>query len=269
MTASFGPCASWDPIWTCDVSAKSPTATGYAAAAATEIIWAMTGRQFGTCTTTLRPCRKSCSGDSWWGGYGLPWQGLGYSGLGYAYGGGRYGFWFDLACGSCQGTCSCAHVSEVELPAPVDHIVTVMMDGTPMATGAYRVDNNRLLVRTDGQRWPRCNNLTFDDTHAGTWSVTAAYGQAVPVSGRMAVGELACEFLKALDGQDCRLPAGLQSLARQGVTINFPEIGSLIRDGITGLYLTDHFVASVNPGKLITRSRVYGVDRPVTRRTNT
>lgn len=265
MTANaFGPCSAWDPIWICDVSAKSPTATGYAAQAATEIIWAMSGRQFGLCTVTLRPCRRTCFGDSWWSPYGEPWNTSSYVGpFGFN------SFWFDLSCGSCMGGCSCSEVPEVVLPAPVSRIVQVKMDGTPMATGAYRVDNNRLLVRTDGQRWPRCNNLARDDTYAGTWSVTAQYGQDVPVSGQLSVGEMACEILKAMDGEDCRLPAGIQSLARQGIEINFPEVGTLIKDGITGLYLVDQFVAAVNPSHLKARSRVYSVDVPPHRRAGT
>jgi hypothetical protein len=149
----------------------------------------------------------------------------------------------------------------------VSSIVSVKMDGTPMVTGAYRLDNDHLLVRTDGQKWPRCNDLTKDDTQAGTWSVTALYGQTVPVGGQLAVGELACELMRAMNGEDCRLPTGLQSLARQGVTINFADLGSLMKDGITGFDLVDRFIGSVNPNKLQQRSRVYSVDRPAHRRT--
>lgn len=265
---AFGPCSAWTPIWTCDVSAKSPTATGYAAQSATEIVWAMSGRQYGLCEVTLRPCRRSCYDDGWWGIFGQPWT-TSYYGAGYSYGGFGPGYWFDLSCGSCAGGCSCSEVPEVVLPAPVSSIVRVKMDGTPMATGSYRVDDNRLLVRTDGQRWPRCNNMTLDDSQPGTWSVTALFGQDVPVSGQLAVGEMACEILRAMDGEDCRLPAGVQSLVRQGVEINFPEVGTLIRDGITGLYLVDQFIAAVNPSHLRARSRVYSVDRRPPRRAGT
>jgi hypothetical protein len=236
-------------------------------AAATEIVWALSGRQFGLCEVTLRPCRRTCYGDTWWSMYGEPWS-TGYYGAAYGYNN-QYGFWFDLGCGSCRGGCSCSELSEVVLPAPVSSIVSVKMDGTPMATGAYRVDNNRLLVRTDGQRWPRCNNMTLDDTHAGTWSVTALYGQDVPVSGQFAVGEMACQILRAMQGQDCRLPPGVQSLVRQGVEIRFPEVGELLKEGRTGLYLVDSFVTTVNPNRLKTRSRVYSVDTPPHRRAGT
>lgn len=269
MSSDFGPCSPWTPIWTCDLSAKTPLATGQAVAAATSIVWALSGRQFGLCQTTLRPCRKTCYDSGWWAGYGDAWGSIGYAGPGWDYGTGRLGFWFDLSCGSCSGGCSCKEVSEVKLPSPVSSIVQVKMDGTPMATGAYRVDNNRLLVRTDGQRWPRCNDLSKDDTQPGTWSVTALYGQDVPVGGQLAVGEMACEILAAMSGQDCRLPPGVQNLTREGVSISFPEVGSLFAKGRTGLYLVDSFITTVNPNRLPVRSRVYSVDHPVHRRAGT
>lgn len=266
----FGPCNDWTPIWTCPerVSTASPTATGYAVAAATEIVWALSGRRFGTCEITLRPCRRECYSDQWWANTGSIWYGGVYAPWGYPYAG-PSGYWFDSSCGACSGTCSCSEISEVLLPSPVSSIVSVKMDGTPMATGAYRVDNNRLLVRLDGERWPRCNNLAVADTEPGSWSVTALYGQPVPVAGQLAVGEMACEFLRALAGEDCRLPAGVQSIARQGVTINFPDAGEFLKEGRTGFDLVDRFLAAVNPYHKAQRSRVYSVDRMPHRRAGT
>jgi hypothetical protein len=200
--------------------------------------------------------------------YGAGWANT-YTSPGYAYSVGRFGTWFDLGCGSCGGECSCSVVSEAILPFPVSTVIRVTMDGTPMATGAYRVDDNRRLVRTDGGHWPRCNDLSKNDDQPGTWSVTASYGEDVPVSGRMAVGELACEILKAMDGEDCRLPAGLISLARQGVTISLPQPGDLWKDGKTGLFLCDAFISTVNPGNLTRRARVFSVDHRPPRRAGT
>lgn len=267
---NYGPCSAWTPIWTCDVSTASPAMTGYAAQAATEIVWALSGRQFGLCSVTLRPCRKSCMDTTWWSTFGGTWYGESAWGLangyGYAYAG-PWGYWTDIACGQCLGSCTCTEISEVDLPSPVSSIVTVKMDGTPMVTGAYRLDNDHLLVRTDGLKWPRCNDLTKDDTQPGTWSITALYGQDVPVGGQLAVGEMACEIMRAMRGEDCRLPAGVQSIARQGVTINFPDAGEFLKEGRTGFDLTDRFLSAVNPYHLTARSRVYSVDRPAHRRT--
>lgn len=265
MPSDFGPCQDWPIYWTCPerVSTASPTATGLAVSAATSILWALSGRRFDTCTITLRPCRQNCadSGALW--DYPI-WSGLNYTGP-YA-----DWFWLPSMCGACGNTCSCGAVPEVILPAPVSRIVEVKVDGSPLATGgAYRIDNNRRLVRTDGSDWPRCNNLLLEDTQVGTWSVTAEYGEAVPESGQLAMGELACELLKGMSGEDCRLPPGVTQLVRQGVTISYPDVGQLLKDGRTGLYLVDLFLASENPFGTKQRARVYSIDQPRSRRTGT
>ena len=259
MTTDFGPCDPWNVRWICDVSTESPTATGAAVTAATYTLWALSGRQFGTCAVTLRPCRRECYDQSWWNSYSLPWTSY------WDYADSNYP-WFVLGCGGCRGSCSCSAVSEVVLPSPVQSIVTVKLDGVVAPTGSYRLDNNRLLVRTDGQQWPSCNNLNKDDTQPGTWSVTAVYGQPVPKMGEVAMGELACEILKAMAGEECRLPPGVTQLTRQGVSISVPDIGDLFRDGKTGLYLVDMFLSASNPHKLQQRGRIYSPDRMPHRR---
>lgn len=265
MTADFGPCDPWPVRWVCDVSAESPAATRIAVESATRILWALTGRQFGTCTTTLRPCRQDCT-ESWphggWDMWGLPTT------YGYGYLDGMY--WYPLGCGGCNsGSCGCERVAETRLPDVVSSVTQVKIDGAVLSPSAYRVDNNRLLVRTDGQQWPRCNNLNKNDTDTGTWSVTAVYGQDVPEGGKLAAGELACEILKAMRGEDCRLPAGVTQLVRQGVTISVPDFGDILMHGRTGLYLCDMFIMSENPGHLRQRGRVYSVDHPTQRRAGT
>jgi hypothetical protein len=260
-----GPCDDWPVTWTCDVDTLNPAVTGAAVSMATAALWALTGMRFGTCEITLRPCARSCDDGRFYDDFGPPWEG----GRSYPQPALIGGLWFNLTCGSCAGGCSCSTVSEVLLPAPVHTIVEVLIDGTPMASGAYRVDNNRLLVRTDGGVWPRCNDLSKEDTEEGTWSVTATYGEALPDGASLAVGQLACEIAKAAAGGDCKLPAGLQQLVRQGVTISYPDVGELFRQGRTGLYLVDLFVSTWNPYGLRQRSRVYSVDRPTVRRAGT
>lgn len=264
MTGQFGPCADWPVQWTCDVATLNPAVTGLAVASATETLWALSGRRFGLCEVTLRPCRRDCYDGRFYDDFGPPWTGA----RSYPQPALIGGQWFNLTCGSCSD-CACGTVSEALLPAPVHSIVEVKVDGTPLVTGAYRVDNNRLLVRTDGGRWPRCNDLTRADSEAGTWSVTARFGEVPPEGAALAMGELACEIAKAADGQDCRLPAGVQQLVRQGVTISYPDVGELFAKGRTGLYLVDMFVATWNPSGLRSRSRVYRVDQPTVRRAGT
>jgi hypothetical protein len=155
------------------------------------------------------------------------------------------------------------------LPAPVNEIIEVKVDGAPLVTGAYRVDDNRMLVRVDGESWPHCNDLTKADTEVGTWSVTFTVGQPVPEGGKWAVGELACQLIRAKNGEDCRLPRTVSRLVRQGVTIEFPDMIDLFKNGLTGLYLVDLFVKSVNPAGLVQRSRTYSVDDVLARRAGT
>lgn len=263
LTTTFGPCEPWPVRWPCDVSTESPTVTAQAVQFATEVAWAMSGRQFGLCEVTLRPCRRTC-GDDYWNPYFTEFSGAAGGFVQPALIGGQ---WFNLMCGGCAGNhCSCSSISEVKLPAPVHSIVEVKVDGSPLVTGAYRLDDNRLLVRTDGDDWPRCNDLNKNDTEIGTWSVTAEFGQPVPEGGAWAVGELACEFISAINGNDCRLPRQVTQLARQGVTITFPSLTELFTNRQTGLYLFDLFIATWNPHKLNRRSGVYSVDGVLSRR---
>jgi hypothetical protein len=160
-------------------------------------------------------------------------------------------------------------ISEAVMPSPVYSIVEVKLDGTPMVTGSYRVDDYRLLVRTDGDSWPTCNDLTKNDTEVGTWSVTAQFGEPVPVLGQIAVGELACEFKKALLGEECLLSQNVQSLVRQGVSITFADPNEALAHGLTSLRFVDMFIQAENPAGLRARSRVFDIDGPGFRLTGT
>lgn len=257
-----GPCEDWPVTWVCDVSCESPTVTGEAVSVATEVVWALSGRQFGLCTVTLRPCRLECS-DYPWPGNRADW--IEWAGVDWINPSLISGTWFNVLCGKCTTGCSCTSISEVLLPAPVHSIVEVKVDGVVVSGSGYRLDDNRRLVRL-GDEWPTCNDLNLADTEPNTWSVTARYGIEVPVGGAWAVGELACELIRARNGEDCRLPRNVTQLVRQGVTIQFPNIIELIREGLTGLYLVDQFVATWNPTGLRRRSGVYSVDRPPHRR---
>jgi hypothetical protein len=250
---SFGPCQSWPVLWSScqELETASPTVTGRAVAAATHVLWSLTGQRFGECQVTLRPCRRSCYAAAPWPG-GTSWpQPLLHGGL-----------WFNLTCGGCAGDCSCSSLSEAVLPAPVSSIVAVKVDGVTLpVTGAYRIDDNRKLVRL-GASWPTCNDLTLADTQPGTWSVAALYGEPVPDLGQLAVGELACELMKSMRGVDCRLPQSVTQLARQGVTISMPDPTQMLDKGRLGLYLSDLFIRSVNPYGLQSASEVFSVDHP-------
>lgn len=260
MTAPLsGPCTAWDPLWgSCSIPTVSPCTTGDAAAMATEVMWQASGQRFGTCPVTIRPCRRQCStnwaGPRWWNA----WPRSLYAA--------EHG-WIDMSCGTCTSGCSCTTMSEALLPAPVDAVTTVIVDGVVLDPSAYRVDDNRMLVRTDGLTWPTCQNMTLPDTATGTWSVTVEVGEPVPVLGRQAVGELACEMLKACAGEDCQLPANVTSLIRQGVNVQYPPHAA--QEIAERGYFGGLFIQTYNPNRLQGRPVVYDVDAPRFRRAGT
>ena len=65
MSTEFGPCADWPVRFPCEIVCSSPEASGSAVRFATDVVWALSGRQFGTCEVTLRPCRNDCMDAPW------------------------------------------------------------------------------------------------------------------------------------------------------------------------------------------------------------
>lgn len=250
----IGPCEPWPAVWCCDLTGATPAATGMALQAATEVLWGLSGRQFGECIVNdLRPCRSECGIFNFydrpeWAGWGWPRPAL------------IAGQWYNLGCGgSCSGGCSCNTVEEFVLPVQASRIVQIVIDGEVLPTGSYRMDNFRYVVRTDGGQWPWCNDLSID-FGPGAWSVTIAVGKEVPITGQLAVGELACEIIKMCAFEDCALPTNARRITRQGVTVDTPEITAKLQNGAMGLEYVDMFVATFNPNRLASRSKSYSPD---------
>lgn len=262
----FGPCEPWEPIWNCNISLITGAAevTGVAVQAASEILYQLTAQRFGLCNVKLRPCRKSCQSSfpwySWWeyGTYPQPywWNGT----------------WYNLACNSCPGdSCSCIGLAETELPGPIAGITEVKLNGEVLVEGVdYRVDDYRKLVRLGGDPWPFCQDMRLEDTEDNTWSVTAEYGEIVPTIGRMAVGELALEFVKYLLCDDsCQLPYGVVDVSRQGISMTIQSTHDLIKEGLLNLRMCALFIQATNPERLTARAAVYDLDAPTFRAVGT
>lgn len=267
MTATQGPCAAWDPIWCCTLSAGALAATGLALDAATEVLYHLSGQRFGLCTFTLRPCRHECAADGGWPGFGGWWE---WGAVPYPRPLLFDGVWSNVTCGVCGDRCSCTGLSEAWLPGPIGTIIQVKLDGTVLVSGSdYRVDDFRKLIRLGGGVWPVCQDMNLADTEVGTWSVTLTIGETVPVIGRYAVGELACEIARGCAGETCVLPANATQITRQGISIDFPTFSELLANGSLGLRWSDLFVATYNPQRLRARPRVFDVDGPAFRRVGT
>lgn len=226
-------------------------------------VWAATGRRFGLCTRTVRPCGRTCnqrgnSGYFWSDGTWLP----------YIFN----GVWRNCWCGcdGGMGCCTCEPACQVWLNGPVAAIPAtgISQDGDIVPVDAWRVDvdNGTWLVRTDGDCWPECQDYNVD-SGVGTFFVTYQQGLEVPSVLSRAAGELACEWAKSCLGQPCRLPQRVQSLTRQGVSISMVSIDDLLRRGLTGVETVDSVIASYNPYGLRSRPRIVSPDWPPASRT--
>lgn len=253
-------CQPWPYVWCGDLAGVNPAVTGHAVMAASEILWSATGNRFGNCDVAIRPCRKDCTSqwpqDVIWsdgvltrgGHWGWPWPSL------------VNGVWLNLACGFCEGDCSCGPVSEVLLSERLQTIVSMTIDGVSIPASGYAVYDGQRLVRSGGGTWPMCQDFTVTGG-PGTWVINAVFGAPVPKSGEMAVGTLALEIAKMCSGQDCNLPQWVQKVTRQGVSMERLSAKEMFEAGLTGLYLTDLFINTWNPGHIRDRARAYSPDK--------
>lgn len=260
-----GPCQPYEYISRCTIPTGSEALTGYALEIASEIIYYLSGQRFDSCQITIRPCRKSCGGNDW-PFISNSWWEVG-SGIMPAK---INGAWYNLACGMCGDSCSCTMISETILPGPVQRVVQVVVDGVALTADVdYRLDDYRKLVRLGGAMWPLCNDFNKSLTEVGTWGVTAIYGEPLPTLGKLAVGELFCEVLNDLIGDDCSLPSNVTEVVRQGLTMTLESSEEAAQDGFTGLKWVDRFIQTYNPTALRARPQMYDLDAPTFRVTGT
>ena len=225
-----------------------------ATAIAVEVLWALSGRRFGLCPVTVRPCHPGCvafddharSGAGWWSSSGsliVP------------------------GCGCAGDSCSCTRLYEVALPGPVHDVSRVSIDGVVIDAASYLVYDHRWLVRVRDGVWPRCQDLRVADDAVGAFTVTYRRGVPVPAGGQWAAGQYTCEVAKACTGDaTCRLPRRVASVVRQGVQTTFVDPAQLARDGMTGLPEVDAWLRAVNPYRLPRDTVVWSPDLPQQRR---
>jgi hypothetical protein len=248
-----GPCLDYEPVFTfCPLPAGSELVSGAALQAASELLYYATAQRFDSCQVTLRPCRRDCfSGSSgfagWWNGtWPQPYK--------------INGQWYNLTCGSCGDGCSCTEISETVLPGPVQSIVQVTVNGVILTPDVdYRLDDYRKLVRL-GDVWPLCNDYNRDISQTDTWSVTAVYGEPLPMLGRLAAGQLTTEITKDLLCGSCNLPPGVTNITRQGVSMTLEDAQQLVDTDLFGLRYVDRFIRTYNPHHLMARAQVYDLD---------
>ena len=206
-----------------DVSGSELAMIDMATELAIDVLWALSGRQFGACLEIVRPCPSACQSAA------------------------RRG-----VC-ACGGGCLAVGPTVVRLPGPVHSVEAVRIGGDSLDQDQWRLDGD-LLYRVGGV-WPS-QDLTRPDDDPGTWSVTYRRGVAPPEYVGRLVGVLAAEFYQACTGGKCRLPRRVQSVTRQGVSYQMVDPVSVIDQGLTGLAEVDMWIRSVNPNRLAARPKV-------------
>jgi hypothetical protein len=261
MTISSGPCTWPDLTQICcseDWATFSPAVTGAAVNYATAFVWMATGRQFGLCELTVRPCGRFCQDCP------SGWFYDGYGGFQpYVFN----GQWKNCWCGQDSGCCTCDPACQVYLPGPVNSIVRVTVDGETLpATGSYFVLDQMWLIRTDTTAcWPSCSDQNLYPGDPNAFEVTYLRGREVPIALAQATSGLACEFARACLGLPCRLPSRITSLSRQGVTVSFADISDVLKNGLSGLWELDQLIMAYNPYGLKGPTRMYSPDLQVPR----
>ena len=191
---------------------------------AADVLWALSGRQFGACRTVYRPCPSPCATVA------------------------RRG-----VCG-CAGGCTRVGPSIVRLPGPVHEVEEIRVAGAVLDPAEYTVEGD-LMIRTGGAAWPS-QDLTRPAGEPGTWEVEYRRGVPVPEHVGRLVGALAAEFYAACTGGKCRLPRRVQSVNRQGVSYQMVDPSDVYASGRTGLSEVDLWLAAVNPNRVGSRPRV-------------
>lgn len=197
---------------------------------AVQVLWALSGRQFGVCETTVRPCPSYS-------------QGFGYGPFVLTL---DAGYWAPWPCG-CIGSCSVSGPRVVHLPGPVASITAVTVAGAVLDASGYQLEGNALYRKA--AQWPR-QDLGRRLGETGTWSVTYTRGVPVPDGVDKLTGQLAREFIAACgDDDECRLPRTVVATTRRGVSHQF-DPSKILAAGKTGLTEVDLWLAAVNPNHL-------------------
>lgn len=244
-----GLCATW--------GATDPAIQAWAERLAIFIVWAATGRQFGPCPSTVRPCwtPQAPLYQTW--NVGL--DGEGFWGLRSGSGGAAVTL-LGGACG-CTGGCLCSP-SQVLLPGHVASVTSVTVDGVILDPSEYLVQGS-WLVRAGGEQWPAGQDWSLPPGMPNTWSITYLEGEPVPAVVNDATGFYACELAKSKTGAaNCQLPRRVQSVSRQGVEIQYVDTNDYLTEGLTGVEQVDQVIRQLNPYGLRRPPRVLSLDVP-------
>ena len=218
-------CTRWPCQWPADASvADLPDAVKDAAVeGAGNILWALTGRWYGVCSTVE-----------------------------------QYRLDVDTGCVIPVGPGPldvAGHPTSANMiplaQRPVRSVESVKVGGA-VVSDWFR--QGSMLVRRGGY-WP-----AVGATDPPNIEVSYTFGGGFPGGSSIAVGELANELVQAYRGKECRIPSNATTITRNGVTVTRLDAVSIAATGLVGLPVTDMLIRSLNPAKLTQPSRVYSVD---------
>lgn len=207
---------------------------------AVQVLWALSGRQFGVCPVVARPCPPPCGVTPYTLTLGAPFMAI-WDGAN----------WRNVACG-CGPRCSYISPSVIHLASrvalPVQEVTEVVVAGVLMDPSEYRLEGD-LLYKVSGN-WPS-QDLGRPLDEEGTWSVSYTRGIPPPPGTAKLVGLLAAEFLAACRGGKCRLPRRVRSVSRQGVSYDMIDPTDIYSTGKTGIPEVDLWLSAVNPNHIM------------------
>lgn len=139
----------------------------------------------------------------------------------------------------------------IRLPdEPVREVTALAFNGTPLDLDAFRLTGNRdLWAQPRGTIWLRGD-------YVGSWT----FGAAPPDLVKGATVTLAVELAAAAQGAKCRLPARVQSITREGVSMVLLDPLEFLDKGRTGIPEVDLVINALNPGRLAAPPRVLSPD---------
>jgi len=221
-----------DPTYASAVAALS-----VAVDTAVEVLWALSGRQFGACPVTVRPCPENYPPSLRRRPVPTEYEVFSW----------RDSSWAVLGCG-CATRCIRSGPGVVHLPGPVSSIVAVTVDGVELDPSEYALEEDR-LYRVDGF-WPS-QDMSRPVTDSGTWQVEYLRGIEPPAGVGKLVAVLATEFYNACTGGKCRLPRTITDVTRQGVSHRVFNPNDIYASGKTGIPEIDLWLSAVNPYRVL------------------
>jgi hypothetical protein len=201
-----------------------------AAQLAVRMLWALSGRQFGTRTIRLAPYVPWPRQGYFRGG----WRRGSYSPLSTVGGGVSFEPWLMPGCGRFVA---------FRLPGRAVSVTRVTIDGADLPTSAWTLDPDGVLVRTDGEAWRYAQNV-----YQPTWTVEYVEGVVPDPAANAAAGRLALEIGKAMVADPAtRLHPRTRDVVRGGTSLTLTDPSDLANAGLTGIPPVDRWIRTVNP----------------------